>query len=84
VLDGLLVVATLAMMAVYSLRLSAIALGAVALYAGLRWAFFRPQREATEEWIVHDAKRATHFLESLRGVQAIKLFNRQTSAARAS
>jgi ATP-binding cassette subfamily B protein RaxB len=77
VLDGLLVVATLAMMAVYSLRLSAIALGAVALYAGLRWAFFRPQREATEEWIVHDAKRATHFLESLRGVQAIKLFNRQ-------
>lgn len=77
VLDGLLVVATLAMMAVYSARLSAIAVGAVLLYAGLRWVFFAPLREATEEWIVHDAKRATHFLESLRGVQAIKLFNRQ-------
>jgi ATP-binding cassette, subfamily B, bacterial CvaB/MchF/RaxB len=77
VLDGLLVVATLAMMAVYSARLSAIAFGAVLLYAGLRWVFFAPLREATEEWIVHDAKRATHFLESLRGVQAIKLFNRQ-------
>jgi ATP-binding cassette subfamily B protein RaxB len=77
VLDGLLVVATLAMMFVYSATLSAIALAAVALYAGLRWAFFRPLREATEEHIVHDAKSATHFLESLRGVQAIKLFGRQ-------
>jgi ATP-binding cassette subfamily B protein RaxB len=77
-LDGLLVIVTLAMMAIYSLQLSAIALGAVLVYAGLRWAFLRPLREATEEALVHDAKRASHFLESLRGVQAIKLFNRQT------
>jgi ATP-binding cassette subfamily B protein RaxB len=77
VLDGLLVVVTLVMMAIYSVTLSAIALGAVVVYAGLRWAFLRPLREATEEALVHDAKRASHFLESLRGVQAIKLFNRQ-------
>jgi ATP-binding cassette subfamily B protein RaxB len=43
----------------------------------LRAAFFRPLREATEEAIVFDAKRSSHFLESLRGVQSIKLFNRQ-------
>ena len=43
----------------------------------LRCAFFRPLREATEEAIVFEAKRSTHFLESLRGVQSIKLFNRQ-------
>ena len=77
VLDGLLVVLTLAMMWVYSGTLSAIAVGCVAVYALLRWAFFRPLREATEESIVHEAKRETHFLESLRGVQSIKLFNRQ-------
>ncbi len=77
VLDGLLVVVTLAMMLVYSGLLTAIVLGAVALYALLRWAFFRALRNATEEAIVHDAHRATHFLESLRGVQSIKLFNRQ-------
>ena len=77
VLDGLLVLVTLAMMWIYSPLLSAIALGGVGLYALLRWAFFRPLREATEELIVHDAKTASHFLESLRGVQAIKLFNRQ-------
>lgn len=77
VLDGLLVVLTLAMMFVYSGTLTGIALGCVAVYALLRWAFFRPLRDATEESIVHDAKRETHFLESLRGVQSIKLFNRQ-------
>jgi ATP-binding cassette subfamily B protein RaxB len=77
VLDGLLVVATLAMMFVYSGTLTAIALGAVLAYALLRWAFFRPLRNATEEALIHDARKSSHFLESLRGVTAIKLFNRQ-------
>ena len=81
VLDGLLVVVTLAMMLVYSGTLTAIALGCVAAYAVLRWAFFRPLRDATEEAIIHDAKRSSHFLESLRGVQSIKLFNRQEDRA---
>ncbi|HJW11771.1 MAG TPA: peptidase domain-containing ABC transporter, partial [Albitalea sp.] len=77
VLDGLLVVLTLAMMWVYSGTLTAIALASVAAYAALRWVFFRPLRNATEEAIIHDAKKSSHFLESLRGVQSIKLFNRQ-------
>ena len=77
VLDGLLVVATLAMMLFYSVTLAAIVLGAVVVYALLRWAFFRPLREATEEALVHEARQSSHFLESLRGVQSIKLFNRQ-------
>ena len=77
VLDGLLVVLTLAMMFVYSATLSAVVLGAVAAYAVLRWAFFRPLRDATEETLVHESKKSSHFLESLRGVQAIKQFNAQ-------
>ena len=76
-LDGVLVVVTLAMMFVYSGTLTAIALASVVVYGGLRWLFFRPLREATEESIIFEAKRSTHFLESLRGVQSIKLFNRQ-------
>jgi ATP-binding cassette, subfamily B, bacterial CvaB/MchF/RaxB len=76
-LDGVLVVVSLVMMFIYSATLSFIALGCVAAYAALRWAFFRPLRDATEESIVFEAKRASHFLESLRGVQSIKLFNRQ-------
>ena len=65
------------MMWIYSGTLTAIALASVVAYGVLRWAFFRPLREATEEAIVHDAKQSSHFLESLRGVQSIKLFNRQ-------
>jgi ATP-binding cassette subfamily B protein RaxB len=77
VLDGLLVVLTLAMMAFYSLTLTALAVGAVGLYGLLRWALYAPLRNATEEALVHAARQSSHFLESLRGVQAIKLFNAQ-------
>ena len=77
VLDGLLVLATLTMMLFYSITLTLVVLGAVAAYAALRWAFFRPLRDATEEALVHEARQSSHFLESLRGVQSIKLFNRQ-------
>ena len=77
VLDGVLVIVTLVMMLVYSGLLTGIALTSVVAYALLRRAFFRPLREATEESIIFDAKRSSHFLESLRGVQSIKLFNRQ-------
>ncbi len=75
VLDGLLVVLTLAMMAIYSGTLTSLALGAVALYALQRWAFYRPLAAATEEALVFEARQSSHFLESLHGVQAIKLFN---------
>jgi len=76
-LDGLLVVLTLVMMSVYSLQLTAVALAAVTVYALLRWALFRPLRDATEEALVFEAKQNSHFLESLRGVQTIKMFNAQ-------
>ncbi|MFT3818582.1 MAG: peptidase domain-containing ABC transporter [Rubrivivax sp.] len=77
VLDGLMVVLTLAMMAVYSLRLTAVALLAVLAYGGLRWLFLGPLRLSTEEALVNEARQSSHFLESLRGMQAIKLFGAQ-------
>ncbi len=74
-IDGLMVLLTLALMLVYSPLLAGVAVVAVALYAGLRAAWFGRLREAAEEALVHDAKKSSHFLESLRGVGAIKLFN---------
>jgi ATP-binding cassette, subfamily B, bacterial CvaB/MchF/RaxB len=76
-IDGVMAVVTLAMMIVYSGTLTLIAAGAVALYGLLRWAFYDPLRRATEEHIVHTAKQQSHFLETVRGVQSIKLFGRQ-------
>jgi len=76
-IDGAMAAATLAMMLVYSGTLAALAIAAVALYALLRWAFYDPLRRATEEHIVHTAKQQSHFLETVRGVQSIKLFGRE-------
>ncbi len=75
-IDGLLVLATFALMVLYSVTLSAVATIAVLLYGLLRWAIFRPLRDANSEQIIHAAKQQTHFLESARGIQGIRLFGR--------
>ena len=77
IIDGIMAAATLAMMVIYSVTLAMVAIAAVACYGALRWAFYLPLRRATEEQIVHSAKQQSHFLETVRGVQSIKLFGRQ-------
>lgn len=77
VLDGLMAALTLTIMFVFAPGLALlVALGAV-LYALLRWASYTPLRRASAEAIVWAAKRDTHFLETLRGIRTIKLFNAQ-------
>lgn len=76
VIDGLLVIGTLIVMLIYSVQLTTVAVVAVGLYVLLRWSIFRALREATAEQIIHAAKQQTHFLESARGVQSVRLFNR--------
>jgi ATP-binding cassette, subfamily B, bacterial CvaB/MchF/RaxB len=76
VVDGLLVIATVVVMAQYSLQLTAVACFAVVLYGLLRWSIFASLKEATAEQIAHAAKQHTYFLETVRGVQSVRLFNR--------
>ncbi|HXZ50202.1 MAG TPA: peptidase domain-containing ABC transporter [Usitatibacter sp.] len=76
-IDGAMAAATFAMMLVYSPPLAALAACAVVAYALLRWTFYDPLRRATEEHIVHAARQQSHFLETVRGVQSIKLFGRE-------
>ncbi|WP_153077176.1 peptidase domain-containing ABC transporter [Paraburkholderia bonniea] len=78
VIDGLMAIITLIMMFVYSHILGLIALGTMLLYALLRWLWYQPLRRVTEEQIIHAAKQQSHFLETIRGVKTIKLFNRQS------
>jgi ATP-binding cassette subfamily B protein RaxB len=75
-IDGLMTIVTLAIMFVYSRVLGCVAVTAMALYALMRWLWYRPLRRATEEQIVRTAKQQTHFLETVRGAKTIKLFNR--------
>ncbi|OHX13098.1 peptidase domain-containing ABC transporter [Chromobacterium sphagni] len=77
VIDGLLVIATLIVMLLYSAPLAAVSLIAVGLYALLRWSIFRALREATAEQIIHASRQSTHFIESARGAQSVRLFGRQ-------
>lgn len=76
-LDGVVMGITLILMFLYSPPLAWIALGAMALYGLARWAGYASLRYATEEHIIHAAKEQTHFLETVRGVKAIKLFQHQ-------
>lgn len=82
VLDAIMVLAALAMMLLYSPRLTAVVAAAVLAYALVRAASYRPLRDAAAERLVLDAREQTHFLESLRAITPIKLFGR-TQARRA-
>jgi len=77
ILDGLMTLVTLIMMFIYAPLLGWIAIIAMALYAISRWLWYRPLRTATEEQIIHSAKQQSHFMETIRGIKAIKLFERQ-------
>ena len=76
IVDGVMVIGTFAMMLIYSVQLGAIAVVSVLLYASLRWGVYRPLRGATAEQIIHAAKQQSHFLETARGVQSVRLFGR--------
>lgn len=73
-IDGVMVIVTLGMMLFYSIKLALVAIVAATIYALLRFALYRPFRLATEDQIVRGAKQQSHFLETIRGMQSIKLF----------
>ena len=77
VLDGLMSIAALGMMLLYSPTLTAVVVGAVVIYALLRWAMYKPFRDASAERLVVAARENTHFLESLRAITPLKLFGRE-------
>lgn len=77
VLDGLMALLALAMMFVYSSKLSWFVLVAVTLYAMLRWIFYRPMREASRERLILSSKENSYFLETIRAITPLKLFGRE-------
>src|SRR3954462_13802786 len=78
VLDGLMAVATLVMIFVYSTELALVVLAAVVLYAGVRLALYRVLWQRTEATIEAQARENSTFIESVRAIQSLKLFNRES------
>lgn len=77
ILDGMMAVFTLVLMFFYSSTLAWITVGAMLTYGLLRLLWYAPLKRATEEQIIHSAKHNTHFMETMRGIRAIKRFNKE-------
>jgi len=78
IIDGLMALVTLGMMLLYSWKLALVTLLAVALYLGIRALAWRPLRDGTEKQLVAAAKQQTHLLESLRGMQSLKVAGQES------
>jgi len=74
IIDGLMAIITLAMIFFYSPTLSAVVLVAVFAYAGVRIAMYKPYRAISEQEIMARAEENSNFMETVRGIQTIKLF----------
>jgi ATP-binding cassette, subfamily B, bacterial CvaB/MchF/RaxB len=78
-LDGLMGLLALVILCLYSLPLTGCVLVVFALYGILRWALYRTLWRINEEQLVYGARQQTELMESVRGVQAIKLANKQSA-----
>jgi len=77
VLDGIMALVALAVLFMYSATLAGVVAAALGIYIALRSALYHAQRRANEEQITFRAREQSLFLESIRGMQAIKLSNHE-------
>jgi ATP-binding cassette subfamily B protein RaxB len=82
VVDGIMATITLIVMLFYSPLLAAVASSVVLLYSLIRVLRYGTLRSASGEQIVRSAKQQSHFMESVRGIQVLKLFNREEDRQR--
>lgn len=75
ILDGGMAVATLVLLLIYNAGLCGIIVGSVAIYACLRILYYRTFQEANLSQIVVNARQQSSLMESVRGVQTIRLNN---------
>lgn len=76
IIDGIMALATLVVLFIYSKTLALITLAFVTVYCLLRFLRYRFVREKSEEQINALAVQQTTLIESLRGMQTIRLNNR--------
>jgi ATP-binding cassette, subfamily B, bacterial CvaB/MchF/RaxB len=77
IIDGMMAFITLGLMFVYSPVLAGIALLAWLLFAGLKFAFLEAVRIRNADLITTAARENSAFIESVRGISAIKAFGQE-------
>lgn len=81
-IDGVMALLTLTLMFVYSPLLGAVAFFALLLYAALRVAFLQSLRFRNIDAITTAAAENSLFIESVRGISAIKAFGQEAGRQR--
>lgn len=81
-IDGVMALATLALMFVYSPLLSLVAVGALGIYIALRLAFLHALQLRNIDAITTAAQENSLFIESVRGIAAIKAFGEEDNRQR--
>ena len=77
-IDGVMAVATLVMIFVYSTQLALVVLTAFAFYTVLRLGLYRLLRDRSLAVIEAKAYENSTFIETLRAIQSLKIFNRES------
>lgn len=78
ILDGLMGSLALVILCLYSLSMTLVVVIALLLYTFLRWAMYQTLWRINEEQLVYGARQQSELMESVRGIQAIKLANKQS------
>jgi len=78
VLDGLMAVLALCIMLSYSVPMTGVVAAGVGIYIALRFASFRLLRSVTEEQLAYGARQQSELMDTVRGIQAVKIANRQS------
>ena len=76
--DGLMIIGLIVMMLIYSLELSLVVIAASAIYLTIRIVFFSALKNANRESIVATANKDTNFMESVRGMQTVKMLGKES------
>lgn len=76
-LDGLTIVFVLLLLVMYSASLTLLVLCAFGLYTTLRWLTYRRLRRLKEEQLSFLGRQQSQMIESMEGIQTIKLANKQ-------
>lgn len=77
IVDGLMVIATLVVMLVYSYKLTAVAFAALVLYTLVRVSFYPTFKRQSQESLVASAKENSIFMETIRAILPLKIFGKE-------
>jgi len=81
ILDGIMASLTMVLLVIYSPLLAGITAVSVVIYAGIRMLYFRVFREANLNQVLVSAKQQTSLMESVRGIQTLRLHSQTAMQA---